>query len=511
MEREEEAAKLRLVADKMYRVEFPSGKRGYIFTETFTKDRCIFKKYQVSGTAQLHIGKNMDNQIVVDNPFVSNIHGVLSLSDGLWRITDNISKNGIYVNKKRIWGTVSLGAGDMIYIMGVKIVLGDHFLAINNPDKEVRIHTNLLTEYQQKERRPAKMREEAAGQTYYRSPRLSRSVVPVTLKIQGPPSPAQGDDTPMILAMGPALVMGTASFFTGVLAFLNAKNSQGGLIMALPSAVMSVSMVCGMILFPFLVKVRDRRRKREKEHDRQEKYLSYLTAVRGELKQISAVQKEILYENFPLVTSVMKKKDFYDGALWSRAMGRKNFLTLRVGMGNVPLEAELQFPQERFSIEDDVMDSQVERFRKEKQVVSGVPITFSLLEHKVSGIVGDKKMVYGMLHQILIQIAAYHSYDEVKLVFLCDESRLQEFGYARFLPHMWDDDLRKRFLAVTLEEVKRLSAEFIPILEKRREKNEQVCPHYVFISVSKGLSDRCAFLTELLQDETAKGFSYVAV
>ncbi|MCI9147243.1 MAG: type VII secretion protein EssC [Hungatella sp.] len=510
MESGEEAAELRLSAGQMYMAQLSSGKRGYIFTETYTEDRCIFKKYNVSVKARLHIGTNTDNQIVIENPFVSNVHGILALSGGLWSITDNNSKNGIYVNKKRIRGTAPLRAGDMIYIMGVKIVLGDRFLAVNNPDGQVKIHTNLLSEYRQEPRKPCEMPGERAVRFYYRSPGLCRGIVPASLKIEEPPGPVQEDETPMILVMGPSLVMGAASFFTGMAAVLNAGNNGGSLMTALPSVIMSLSMVCGMILFPFLVRTRERKRKKEKERERREKYLDYLRDIRGEIDNLAALQREILHENFPLVTAQMKKQGFYEGGLWSRAMGRRNFLTLRAGLGNVPLSAELQFPEPRFSLDDDVLRRQVQRFREEKQVLTGVPITWSLLEHRVSGIVGDGQMVYGILRHILIQLAAYHSYDEVKLVFLCDESRLGEFGYVRFLPHIWDNDHRERFLATNPEEVQNLSAGFTRIIEKRRQEKAEACPHYVVISVSKGLSDRCAFLAELLKDESVKGFSCLA-
>ena len=164
------------------------GKRGYIFTETYTKDRCIFKKYNVSENSKLHIGTNMDNQIVIHNPYVSNIHGILELSGGSWRIMDNNSKNGIYVNTRRIQGTSILRAGDMIYIMGVKLVLGDHFLAINNPDGKVEMHTDRLSEYQQKEPMPYEAPEVSVNRIYYRSPRLSRGIVPASLKSRDRPA-----------------------------------------------------------------------------------------------------------------------------------------------------------------------------------------------------------------------------------------------------------------------------------------------------------------------------------
>ncbi len=506
----EEKAELTLSVNQMYVVEFPSGEKGYVFTETYTEDRCIFKKYKVPDEAKLSIGKKEGNQIVIDNPYVSNVHACLSLSGGTWLIEDSNSKNGVYVNGKRITDSVLLKPGDMVYIMGVKLVLGDHFVAMNNPDGRVRIQTQLLTEYSPMEKKPYEAPEEIPPQFYYRSPKFSREITPLDLRIDPPPSPAQGEDTPMILSIGPSLVMGLASLSTAGLAIVNAQKSGGRLISLLPTIIMSVSMMCGMIVFPFIIKSRDKKRKKEKEAERREKYVKYLNNIRAEIHKASVIQKEILNENFPSIMSQMREPDFYDRTLWSRVMGRENFLRLRVGVGNSPMKAELKFPEQRFGIDDDVMRIEVERFSQEKQILSGVPITYSLLEHRVSGIVGYGQMVNEMLHQVIMQIAALHSYDEVKLIFICDESRLNSFGYVRFLQHIWDNGFRIRFLATNPEEVRELSAYFVRLIERRRGDHNETCPHFVIISASKALSDTCGFLAELLKDETVQGFSYLA-
>ncbi len=140
------------------------------------------------------------------------------------------------------------------------------------------------------------------------------------------------------------------------------------------------------------------------------------------------------------------QQDFYEMVLWNRVIGHQGFLTLRVGVGNIPLNAQLSFQNKRFSIDDDVLREEVNRFSEEKQIISGVPVVYSLIEHRVSGIVGDRDLVSGILNNLLVQIAAYHSYDEVKVVFLCDESNLGKYNYVRWMPHVWDNDFECVFL-----------------------------------------------------------------
>ena len=49
------------------------------------------------------------------------------------------------------------------------------------------------------------------------------------------------------------------------------------------------------------------------------------------------------------------QQDFYEMVLWNRVIGHQGFLTLRVGVGNIPLNAQLSFQNKRFSIDDDVL------------------------------------------------------------------------------------------------------------------------------------------------------------
>lgn len=56
------------------------------------------------------------------------------------------STNGTYVNGYRV-DSLNLVPGDFIYIMGLKIIVGCNFLAINNPDGLLKINSVSLSEY----------------------------------------------------------------------------------------------------------------------------------------------------------------------------------------------------------------------------------------------------------------------------------------------------------------------------------------------------------------------------
>lgn len=502
---------LKLKVGEMYVVGLPGDRRGYIFTESYTQDRCTFKKYLVNPNVVFNIGGSVENQISIHNPYVSSVHAQVSLKNDIWTIRDNNSKNGIYVNKRRIYHQEEAHPGDVLYILGVKIVFGYRFLALNNPDGIVTMDERIFRPYQPEPVRDYEPPEEIREKIYYRSPRFNRKIIPLNLKIDAPTAQERGDDTPLALSLAPSLVMGAASFSSGILAMNTAVQNGGNITSAIPTFIMSLSMLTGMVVFPFIMKRRDRRKKKERELERRTKYLKYLENLHAEIHKSSEMQKETLKENYPLVLNQMKERDFFDMLLWSRVIGQKNFLILRVGIGNIPIQGELSFPEQRFSIDDDIMREAVNRFSEEKQIISGVPVVYSLLEHRVSGIVGERGTVNGILNHLLVQIVALHSYDEVKLVFLCDESNLEKYDYVRWMPHIWDNNFKRRFLAANPEEVRNLSAYFLREMEKYKGENAVKIPHYVVVSTSKALSDSCAFLAELLKNKSLDSFSYLAV
>ena len=69
------------------------------------------------------IGRSRLADIVIDLPFVSRSHAVLTFRNGKWSIADLKSKNGVEVNGRRIEATEILRNGDIISIGGVKMEL----------------------------------------------------------------------------------------------------------------------------------------------------------------------------------------------------------------------------------------------------------------------------------------------------------------------------------------------------------------------------------------------------
>lgn len=69
------------------------------------------------------IGRDVNNSIVVDDPFASAEHGVLTFRGRAWYVEDLASTNGTYVNGIPVDGIAEIGFGDELQVGEVRMRL----------------------------------------------------------------------------------------------------------------------------------------------------------------------------------------------------------------------------------------------------------------------------------------------------------------------------------------------------------------------------------------------------
>jgi pSer/pThr/pTyr-binding forkhead associated (FHA) protein len=69
------------------------------------------------------LGRDVNNAIVIDDPFASADHAVLTYRGRSWYLEDLGSTNGSYVNGRRVDGVAPMGFGDELQIGQVRMRL----------------------------------------------------------------------------------------------------------------------------------------------------------------------------------------------------------------------------------------------------------------------------------------------------------------------------------------------------------------------------------------------------
>lgn len=482
-----------IAPQSIYILGKPDGEKVFVFTEPITQDRQIFTKYLIKDDLDITIGRTEQNDICYPNKVVSSKHAVLSYRGGKWFIQDTNSANGTFVNGKRA-AKRELSVGDTVFIMGLKIIIGKNIIAFNNPDGQVQLSAK-LKKFVNQPVAPIDEEDEyelAEKEYFYRSPRFKRDIETATFKIDSPPTSPVSEEMPWLLVMGSSMAMGMMSLVTLISAIATAN---------ITSMVMGGSMLLGTVLLPTITKSYEKKHRHKKEALRQKKYREYLDRITVQINEACHLQEAILNENHVTIQECEKRIQNTQRNLWERGLGQNDFLRVRVGRGEGVLDAQINYSERKFSLDDDNLQEELYTLCEKKKPLHNIPITYSLYENHISGVIGERKQVTEFAKGLIIQLAALYSYDEVKFVFLFDKEEEDKFGFVKWLPHVWSDDNKFRFIATNPNEVKEVSAYFERVIENREQINdadmEDVKPYYIFFSMSKNLASRAEMMKKI--------------
>lgn len=313
--------------------------------------------------------------------------------------------------------------------MGLKIILGKNFVALNNPDNRVKVTKKLSSFVPQTiENNDIEEEDEVNVEQYYfyRSPRFKREIETLKINIDNPPNSPITDEQPLILVLGTSMTMGMMSIVTLSNAVLNNN---------IMSMAMGGSMLLGTVLIPVITKSYEKNSKFKKEQIRQKKYKEYLDDVFVEIDEARQLQEEILHENIVPLSNCENRILNVKRNLWERSFGQNDFLNVRLGIGELDMDADISFSDKKFSLDDDNLQEEMYMLGEKQKKLLNVPISYSIFDDYISGVIGKRDEIKEFAKGIIFQLASMYSYDEVKFVFVYDESESSDFDFAKWLPH----------------------------------------------------------------------------
>ena len=305
-------------------------------------------------------------------------------------------------------------------MMGLRIVIGAGFIAINDGNQRIRSYSSKVCRIT-----PAAckrtgyllfpLERTTDSHLFNRTPRKRIALQKNKITIEAPPMAMSGNGLPMLLRMGSSMVMGGSAALTG-----------------------NYTMLLTSVLFPFLSQKYTSDEKEKYEALRKEKYLEYLDRKKDEIEIEKQKEQSILRSNYPEISKVLSFPLNNRQHLWERRNIDDDFLLLRLGSGQRPLFAQLDYPEQRFNLVQDELETQMYNIAEEKYSLENVPVLINPIKYPVIGIAGNKQQTTRLLQIIISQVALLHSYDEVKIVFLHEEHEQENFEFVRYLPHIWD-------------------------------------------------------------------------
>jgi len=438
----------------------------------------VITKYDISNTKYISIGEDSGNIVSYHfNDLVSKYHCEIRRQGSDFYINDN-STNGIFLNSKRLGKSYKLSFGDVINIFGLQLVFLGTLLGIASNYGEFSINENYLKEYIPPHTQRAELQKRAPRKDVYfsRSPRIVHAINNETIDIEEPPTPKFSKKKPLLYTIGPAFTMAIPMLLGSGMAIISSQmagRSSGafmftGIITAVFSAIIGV--VWALLNLRYA-----KQSEAEEERERFNAYGNYLMEQVNKIKEAYLANTDAMNRMYPSARECCRY-DVYTPSLWSRNRTHEDFLFCRLGIGDEPFQVNINIPKEKFNVVQDTLREKPSVIKKEYETLKNVPVGVDLAASRLYGIVGtqDNSGALGIMYDIVAQVAANNCYTDLKMVFIYDENTIQDkedWEFARWLPHVWSEDKKTRYLAANKLEASDIFYELANIMRIRSEES----------------------------------------
>ncbi len=423
------------------------------------------------------------NEIVLDFPFVSRNHFRITRTNGKTRVQDIGSTNGLFLNGKKVEKS-DLHEGDVLSIFSVRITLRHDKLVFENVGNHLILHRIKETD----KRKAAPLNPiKSSSFKFSRAPRLVPGVECDTINLEHPP---QGGGTPQINWLS---VLITPLVSVALMLVLVVAMGMSAVMLIMSGVMSVVAAVVAIVSY-------NKQKKQHGETDEKidEKYRAYLSGVSKRIKDAHLHQLQSLLTTNPSPRECASIVLSRSRQLWERRPDDTDFLSVRLGLGDVPAAVTASFQQAQVVIEENKLESKAKELADSSVTVSDAPILCGLVSGKLIGIIGTRQDELLLVRNVATELATAHSYDEVKIIALVPAQEKNEWAWLRWLPHCANNNRTKRYFYTSLDEAEECLDEIEETLSRRKgESNDyrntdpsDLLPHYLFIVATPSLLEK---------------------
>lgn len=436
------AERSRPVEDCRWFAMHGEGKKLSVFTASCRREDTAFRKVCFPRSNRLTIGGLPENTIQYSAPTVSRNHSEIVLQEnGVYRYVDH-SSFGSYVNGCLCFNSShDLAYGDVITILpSLQIVCLGKFLAINNTSRvRLTMELNPIAEGDV----VAEHSGEEAQVTvqYHRAPRHMQQPNTEAVEIEPPLEKDKQKVMPTWLTIGPSITMVLPMLVSALVAQRSVLTSI---------AMMGTSSALAVMWGTFNRRYQNEQRA-QNEEERQKVCKQYYAEMDEMLSaETERERKRLLYNNLSVEECLNLPADSNNYRLWERMPSHDDFLSVRLGLGEKEFPMPLNIGKLKISLVDDPLRREPQRLYDIYHIMHDVPMLLNIAQYQIIGVLGNKAVPW-LLQSMVVQIAAMHSYHDVRIAIIHDETDAAQWHFAKWLPHVFASDDRTLRMVVSEE------------------------------------------------------------
>ncbi len=472
----------------------------------------------------ISVGRQPDaNDIVVTFPVISRKHFQIQCESGKVYAQDLESTNHLFLNGIPITRS-RMNAGDVLSVFTCRFLLQEGRLYFENVGSSLRISDQA--------RRMSRRADSGSEKIVGRADGAKASAGESTCSIRYHLSPRIREELPsepIILSLAPAEMRGGAA----------RRNNPAYLISS--GAMLAASLTTGM-MNPLILLARmggigstfynmflgnklskeEQQKLEEYEKLRHEKYESYMANEKARIRKTADVQRRIITRENGEPSGCLETVDRMKRNLWERLPSDSDFLVTRLGTGKQKLcvEVKSRAQAEGFQMEDDdELQLMAERIIEETKYVDNMPVTVPLGTAQTVGLIGSTNAVYYLLRNLLVEVTAQQSANDVRLAVFFDEEARGRWGILRWLPHIWDETGQTRYIAFDRKRIHLICEMLREVVKERKGKAEDghvrrkdealPLPRYLVVVGNRDLIKHEAVYDSLISNDPSLGITVI--
>ncbi|MFE9453381.1 type VII secretion protein EccCa [Streptomyces sp. NPDC006739] len=265
----------------------------------------------------------------------------------------------------------------------------------------------------------------------HRPARATRPLPPAEARtIEPPPNLPEGRTGTAATALLPmAGVMSSVVMMTVV------RSSQ---FAGLGAVVLVVALLGAVALF-----LSQRGKAQRQRRVQRERYLEYLEELREELG-VRERERRLAARRLDPAPAALYDLVRDPARLWERRRTDADFLRVRVGVGDVPVQDVVIGQNSASGVltpPDPFMLNEARALQARFATTADHPLTVPLDRAGDVSVVGDREDVLRVARALLVQAAVTHAPDDLALALAVPGERMEEWGWAKWLPHVLDPEV----------------------------------------------------------------------
>lgn len=415
----------------------------------------------VGGLQIVTFGRESNCDITLDDQLLGRDIVKLERRAGGLFVVDCGTRYGVYVNGVKIQGEEQINDYDFFSILGFSFYY-----------KEGELYTSKYTKLFPGSiscREIADQNNHLTYPQFNRNTQVKINIPNEDITILDPPAKPEKPKQNIVMTLLPSLAM------IALVVVMRGVMGGGNMSFVLYSAAsMGLGVVTTIAGF-----ITGNKEYKESVANREQEYAAYIQQKRGEIRAAQENERQLLEEIYISPEQEEENVQNFAGTLFDRTPEDKDFLTVRIGTGSQNATRKIAFKEKEQITVSDPLSEHPQRLHTEFSIIDNVPVVLPLASANAVGVIGDEDALYEFAKQSIVDICTRQYYDDVKM-FLISGATIEQFAWARWLPHFSDSALNMRNFASRSEErTALLEYLYSELLQRGQQKRKE--PHLVIL------------------------------